>query len=80
MGLLGDSEVKNSPANAGDIREAVSTSGSGRSPWEKHGNPLYYSCLDNPIDRGAWQATSHSVLKHCTRLKQLSTHIVDSLS
>ena len=50
MGLPGDSEVKNSRANAGDIREAGSTSGSGRSPGGGHGNPLQYSCLETLIE------------------------------
>ena len=45
--------VKNSPANAGDIRDVGSTPGSGRSPAGGHGNPLQYSCLENPMDRGA---------------------------
>ena len=49
--------VKNLPANAGDIRDAGSTSGSGRSPGVGNDNPLQYSCLENPIDKGAWQAT-----------------------
>ena len=48
--------VKNPPANAGDIRDAGSIPGLGRSPGERHGNPLQYSCLENPIDRGAWQS------------------------
>ena len=39
-----------------------------------HGNPLQYSCLENPMDRGAWRATVHRVTKSQTRLKQLSTH------
>ena len=51
--------VKNLPANAGDIRDAGSIPGLGRSPGEEHGNPLQYSCLENPMDRGAWQATVH---------------------
>ena len=46
--------VKNSPANAGDVRDAGSISGLGRSPRERHGNPLHYSRLGNPMDRGAW--------------------------
>ena len=46
--------VKNSPANAGDIRVVGSIPGSGRSPGGSHGNPLQYSCLENPMDRGAW--------------------------
>ena len=46
--------VKNLLANAGDMRDTGSTPGSGRFPGEGHGNPLQYSCLENPIDRGAW--------------------------
>ena len=53
-------EVKNSPANAGD---AGSILGSGRSPGEGHGNQLQYSCLENPMDRGAWQATVYGVAR-----------------
>ena len=53
----------NSPAKAGDIREAGSIPGLGRSPGEGHGNPLQYSCLENPMDRGPWQATVHRVTK-----------------
>jgi len=49
--------VKNLPINAGDIRDAGSTPGSGRSPKGGNGNPLQYSCLENPMDRGAWWAT-----------------------
>ena len=52
--------VKNLPANAGDVG---SIPGSGRSPGEGNGNPLQYSCLGNPMDRGAWQATFHGVTK-----------------
>ena len=52
--------VKNQLANAGD---AGSVPGSGRSPGEGNGNPLQYSCLDNPLDRGAWQAIVHGVTK-----------------
>ena len=47
---------------------------SGRSPGGGHGNPLLYSCLENPMDRRAWQAMVHRVTKSQTRLKQLSTH------
>ena len=63
--------VKNppAPANAGDIRDKGSVSGLGRSPGEGHGNPLQYSCLGNPMDRGAWQATVHGVAKSWTQLK-----------
>ena len=66
--------VKNLPANAGDIRDVGSIPGSGRSPGGRHGNPLHYSCLENCMDRGAWQATVHRVAKSQTRLKQLYTH------
>ena len=51
--------VKNPLANAGDIRDAGSVPGLGRYPGERHGNPLQYSCLENPMDRGAWWATVH---------------------
>ena len=60
--------VKNLPANAGDIRDAGLIPGSGRSPGEGHGNPLQCSCLENPMDRGAWRATVHRVAKSQTRL------------
>ena len=53
--------VKNLPVNAGDIRDMGSIPGLGRPPGEGHGNPLQYSCLENPIDRGAWWATVHGV-------------------
>ena len=55
--------VKNSPTNAGDIRNMGLIPGSGRSPGGRHGNPLQYSCLENPRDRGAWQATFHRIAK-----------------
>ena len=53
--------VKNLPANAGDTREAGLIPGAGRTPGEGNGNPLQYSCLGNPMDRGAWKATVHGV-------------------
>ena len=46
--------VKNLPANVGDVRDVSSIPGSGRSPGGGHGHPLQYSCLENPMDRGAW--------------------------
>ena len=64
--------VKNPPAHAGDIRDAGSVPGLGRSPGGGHGNPLQYSCLDNPMDRGTWRATVHGVAKSRTRLERLS--------
>ena len=75
LGLLRVSQValvvKNPSANAGDIRDAVSIPGSGRSPGGGHGNPLQYSCLENPMDRGAWWATVHGVAQSRTRLSNL---------
>ena len=53
--------VKKLPANGGDVRVMGSIPGSGRSPGGEHGNPLQYSCLGNPMDRGACQATDHRV-------------------
>ena len=53
--------VKNLPASAGDVRDAGSIPGSGRSPGGGNGTPLRYSCLENPRDRGAWGATVHRV-------------------
>ena len=67
--------VRNLPANAGDIRDKGLILGSGRSPGGGHGNPLQYSCLENPMGRGAWQSTVHRVTKSWTQLKQLSMHI-----
>ena len=65
--------VKNPPANAGDIRDLSSSPESGRSPRGGNGNPLQYSCLEKPLDRGAWQATVHRVAKSQMQLKQFST-------
>ena len=61
--------VKNPPPSAGDIRDTGLIPGSGKSPGGEHGNPLQYSCLENPIERGAWQATVHGVTKSLTQLK-----------
>ena len=58
--------VKNQPANAGDVRDVGLISGLGRSPGGGHGNPLQYSCLENPTDRGVWWATAHRVEKSQT--------------
>ena len=60
--------IKNLPANTGDTRDEGSIPGSGRSPGEENGNPLQYSCLENPMDRIAWWATVHRVTKSRTRL------------
>ena len=71
--------VKSPPANAGDSRDVDSIPGLGRSPGGGNGNPLQYSCLENPMDRKAWRATVHGVAKRQTQLKQPSTraHTVD---
>ena len=63
MVFPGGSVVRNPPANAGDMGDVGSIPGSGRSPRERNGNPLQYSSLGNPMDRGAWQATAHGVTK-----------------
>ena len=65
--------VKNPPASAGATRDAGSVLGSGRSPGGGHDNPLQYSCLENPMDRGAWRTTVHWVAKIWTRMKRLSS-------
>ena len=61
MGLPGGVKVKNPPSNAGDIRDMDLIPRSGRFPGRGHGNPIQYSCLENPMDRGAWRATVHSI-------------------
>ena len=68
--------VKNPPSNAEDVGDAGSIPGLGRffSPGKGNGNPLQYSCLENPVDRGAWRATVHGAAKSRTWLKQFSTH------
>ena len=66
--------VKNPPANAGDVRDTGSIPGLGRSPGGGRNNSLQYSCLENPMDRGAWQPAVHRVGKNRTRLKQLGMH------
>ena len=57
--------VKSLPPNSGDIKDTVigSVPGSGRSPGGEHGNPLQYSCLENPMNRGTWRATVHRFAK-----------------
>ena len=61
--------VNNPPANAGDIRDAGLIPGLGRSPGEWHGNPLQYSCLENPMDKRGWWSTVQGVSKSQTQLK-----------
>ena len=61
--------VKNPPANEGDIKDSGSISGSGKSPGGGHGNLLQYSCLEDPMDTGAWRATVYRVAQSLTQLK-----------
>ena len=68
--------VKNSPANSGDMRDPGSIPGSGRSPGGGHGNPLQYSCLKNPVDRGALWATVHGIAQsNMTKVMRMRTCI-----
>ena len=68
-GFPGGSAVKKQPVNAGDVKRCGgSTPGSGRPPGGGNGNPLQYSCLGNPMDRGAWRATIHAIARSQTRL------------
>ena len=71
--------VENPPANAGDvIRDMGSIPGSGTSPGGKHGNPLQYSCLENPMDRGAWRAMVYGVTEESDRTERLHFHFSPS--
>ena len=65
--------VKSLPVNAEDPRDVGSIPGLGRCPGEGNGNPLQYACLENPMDRGAQQATVHGVTKSPTQLKRFSS-------
>ena len=75
IGLPGGSEGK---ASASNTRDLGSIPGSGRSPGEGNGNPLQYSCLENPVDGGAWWATVHGVAKSRTWLSDF-TSLIDSI-
>ena len=66
--------VKNLSANVGDMRDVGLIPGLGRFPGGEHGNPFQYSCLENPMDRGAWQATVSRIPKSQIQLKRLNTH------
>ena len=66
--------IKNLTANAGDLRDAGLIPGSGTSPGEGRGNSLQYSCLENPMDEGAWPAAVECVAKSRTQLRWLSMH------
>ena len=63
--------IKNPPANTGHLGDTGSIPGSGRSPGEGNGNPLQYSCLENPMDKGAWRATADKIEKSQTRQKDV---------
>ena len=67
--------VKNCPANGGDERDAGLIPGSRKSPRVRNGNPPRYSCLENSIDRGAWQAAVHEVAKSQTRLSDAHMYL-----
>ena len=69
MSFPGGASGKNPPANAGDTGDMDSIPGSGRSPGGEYGSPLWYSCLENPMDRGDWWATVHGVTNSWARLK-----------
>ena len=71
--------VKNLPANAGDLRDVGSIPGLGISPGGVQGNPVPYSCLENPTDRRIWQATIHSITQSQTRLNQVSTQALGTI-
>ena len=68
LGFPGDTVVKNLPARSGDTKDMGAVPGLGRSPGGGNGNPLQYSCLGNPGDKGAWRATVHRATKSQTRL------------
>ena len=70
--------MKNLPANARDIRDVSLIPGSGSSPGGGHGNPLQYCCLENPMDRGAWQATIHRVAKESDTTEQVKNKLMDT--
>ena len=74
MGLPCGSSGKEPTCHAGDMRDPGSIPGSGRSPEGEHNNPFQYSCLENPMDRGAWQAIAHRVANSRTQVKQFSMH------
>ena len=69
LGFLSGSMIKNLPTNAGDTRDTGLIPGLGRPPGGGNGNPLQYSSLENPMDRGAWRGTVHSVAQSQTQLK-----------
>ena len=79
LGFSGGTVVKNLPVNAGDTRDTSLIPGSGRSPRGENGNPLQYSCLENSMDRGAWQAIVHGVAKEYDMTELQHKHTRSSL-
>ena len=81
MGFSGGSVEKNPPTNAGDTGDVGSILGSGRSPRGGNDNPLQYSCLGNPMDRGTWWATVYGVTESdMTEHTHMYSHIISCLS
>ena len=72
IGFIGGTVTKNLPDNVGDAKDTGMIPGSGRSPGEGNGNLLQCSCLENPMDGGAWSATVHGVAKSRTRLSDFT--------
>ena len=70
--------VKNPPANAGDLRDAGLIPGWGRSPGGGHGNPLWYSCLENPMDGGAWRVTVQILLMRLSILMPANSNFMEN--
>ena len=79
QGFPGGSVVKNLPANAGDTRDPGLIAGVGRALGVGNDNLLQYSCLENPMDRGAWPATVHGVTKRWTWLRNLAHNMASAL-
>ena len=78
MGFPGDCMVKHLPAQARDAKDVGSIPASGRAPGRGNGNPLQYSCLENPVDRGAWWATVRGVARSWTRLSDWAHTAISS--
>ena len=79
MGFPGGAVVKNLPVNVEAAGDTGSIPQSGRSPGGGNGNPFQYSCLENFMDRGAWQATVHGVSKSRTRLTRMLFYLLFTL-
>ena len=78
QGFPGSTAVKNLPANAGDAKNAVSMPEWRRSPGEGNCNPLQYSCLENPMDKGAWGATVRGIAKESDTCQHTHRHLYGS--